>query len=78
MDERTARQEAIAFCTSPRGAMTYQIGKLANSRFLPTRARSRPTNPISARSTISFWKNGNVPIALAELGISGRCREAVL
>jgi uncharacterized protein (DUF885 family) len=34
MDEQTARQEAIAFSTSPGGAMTYQIGKLQILKFL--------------------------------------------
>src|SRR5206468_2494346 len=34
MDQITARQEAIAFSTSPGGAITYQIGKLQIMKFL--------------------------------------------
>jgi len=34
MDEQTARQEAIAFSTSPGDAMTYQVWKLQILKFL--------------------------------------------
>jgi uncharacterized protein (DUF885 family) len=66
MDEQTARQEAIAFCTSPGGAMTYQIGKLQILKFLAD-ARMRQGDKFNLRAFHDFlWKNGNVPIALQE------------
>ena len=66
MDEQTARQEAIAFCTSPGGAMTYQIGKLQILKFL-SEARMQQGDKFNLRTFHDFlWKNGNVPIALQE------------
>jgi len=66
MDEQTARQEAIAFSTSPGGAMTYQIGKLQILKFL-AQARMQQGDKFSLRAFHDFlWKNGNVPIALQE------------
>ena len=66
MDEETARQEAIAFCTSPGGAMTYQIGKLQILKFLAD-ARMQQGDKFNLRAFHDFlWKNGNVPIALQE------------
>ena len=66
MDEETARQEAIAFSTSPGGAMTYQIGKLQILKFLAA-ARMQLGDKFSLRAFHDFvWKNGNVPIALQE------------
>ena len=66
MDEQTARQEAIAFSTSPGGAMTYQIGKLQILKFLAD-ARMQQGDKFSLRALHDFvWKNGNVPIALQE------------
>jgi hypothetical protein len=66
MDEQTARQEAIAFSTSPGGAMTYQIGKLQILKFLAD-ARMQQGDKFNLRSFHDFvWKNGNVPIALQE------------
>src|SRR5215831_8378699 len=66
MDEQTARQEAIAFSTSPGGAMTYQIGKLQILRFLAD-ARVQQGDKFNLRDFHDFvWKNGNVPIALQE------------
>jgi len=66
MDEQTARQEAIAFSTSPGGAMTYQIGKLQILKFL-AEARLQQGDKFSLRAFHDFvWKNGNVPIALQE------------
>jgi hypothetical protein len=66
MDEQTARQEAIAFSTSPGGAMTYQIGKLQILDFLAA-ARMKQGNNFNLRAFHDFvWKNGNVPIALQE------------
>jgi Bacterial protein of unknown function (DUF885) len=66
MDEQTARQEAIAFSTSPGGAMTYQIGKLQILKFLGD-ARMQQGDKFSLRAFHDFvWKNGNVPIALQE------------
>jgi hypothetical protein len=66
MDEETARQEAIAFSTSPGGAMTYQIGKLQILKFLAD-ARMQQGDKFSLRAFHDFlWKNGNVPIALQE------------
>ena len=66
MDEQTARQEAIAFCTSPGGAMTYQIGKLQILKFLAD-ARMQQSDKFNLRIFHDFlWKNGNVPIALQE------------
>ena len=66
MDEQTARQEAIAFCTSPGGAMTYQIGKLQILKFLAD-ARIQQGDKFDLRAFHDFlWKNGNVPIALQE------------
>src|SRR6266545_1256643 len=66
MDEQTARQEAIAFSTSPGGAMTYQIGKLQILKFLAD-ARMQQGEKFNLRAFHDFvWKNGNVPIALQE------------
>ena len=66
MDEQTARQEAIAFSTSPGGAMTYQIGKLQILTFLAD-ARMQQGDKFNLRAFHDFlWKNGNVPIALQE------------
>jgi uncharacterized protein (DUF885 family) len=66
MDEQTARQEAIAFSTSPGAAMTYQIGKLQILKFLAD-ARMQQGDKFSLRAFHDFlWKNGNVPIALQE------------
>jgi uncharacterized protein (DUF885 family) len=66
MDEQTARQEAIAFSTSPGGAMTYQIGKLQVLKFLAD-ARMQQGDKFNLRAFHDFlWENGNVPIALQE------------
>jgi uncharacterized protein (DUF885 family) len=66
MDEHTARQEAIAFSTSPGGAMTYQIGKLQILKFLAD-AHTRQGEKFNLRAFHDFvWKNGNVPIALQQ------------
>jgi uncharacterized protein (DUF885 family) len=66
MDEQTARQEAIAFSTSPGGAMTYQIGKLQILKFLAD-ARLQQRDKFNLRAFHDFvWRNGNVPIALQE------------
>jgi len=66
MDEQTARQEAIAFSTSPGGAMTYQIGKLQILKFLGD-ARMQQGDKFNLRAFHDFvWKNGNVPILLQE------------
>ena len=66
MDEQTARQEALAFCSSPGGAMTYQIGKLQILKFLAD-ARVQQGDKFNLRAFHdSLWKNGNVPIALQE------------
>jgi hypothetical protein len=72
MDEQTARQEAIAFSTSPGGAMTYQIGKLQILKFLAN-ARMQQGNKFNLRAFHDFvWKNGNVPIALQEWEYLGK------
>jgi uncharacterized protein (DUF885 family) len=64
MDEITARQEAIAFSTSPGGAITYQIGKLQILKFLAD-TRMQQGDKFNLRGFHDFlWKNGNVPIAL--------------
>jgi hypothetical protein len=64
MDSETARQEAIAFATSPGGAISYQIGKLQIVKFLAD-ARLQQGNHFNLRAFHDFvWKNGNVPIAL--------------
>jgi uncharacterized protein (DUF885 family) len=66
MDKQTARQEAIAFSTSPGGAMTYQIGKLQILKFLAD-ARMQQGDKFNLRAFHDFlWRNGNVPIALQE------------
>jgi uncharacterized protein (DUF885 family) len=66
MDEQTARQEAIAFATSPGQAITYQIGKLQIIKFLAD-GRMQQGEKFNLRSFLDFvWKNGNVPIALQE------------
>src|SRR5437899_7776687 len=66
MDEQTARQEAIAFATSPGGAITYQIGKLQIMKFLAD-ARLGQGEKFSLRAFHDFvWKNGNVPIVLQQ------------
>ena len=72
MDQQTARQEAIAFCTSPGGAMTYQIGKLQILKFLAD-ARMQHGDKFDLRAFHDFlWKNGNVPIALQEWEYLGK------
>lgn len=64
MDERTARQEAIAFCTAPGQAITYQIGKLQTTKFL-AEARMKQGDKFNLREFHDFvWKNGNIPISL--------------
>ena len=64
MDSETARQEAIAFSTSPGGAISYQIGKLQIVKFLAD-ARLAQGKQFNLRAFHDFvWKNGNVPIAL--------------
>ncbi len=66
MDEQTARQEAIAFCTGPGQAITYQIGKLQILKFLAD-ARMQQGDKFNLCVFHDFvWKNGNVPIALQE------------
>jgi uncharacterized protein (DUF885 family) len=66
MDPDTARQEAIAFCTGPGQAITYQIGKLQIVKFLAD-ARLQQGEKFNLRAFHDFvWKNGNVPIALQE------------
>jgi uncharacterized protein (DUF885 family) len=66
MDEQTARQEAIAFCTGPGQAITYQIGKLQIMKFI-AEARMQQGDKFNLRAFHDFvWKNGNVPIALQE------------
>ena len=66
MDEQTAGQEAIAFCTGPGQAITYQIGKLQIMKFL-AEARMQQGDKFNLRAFHDFvWKNGNVPIALQE------------
>jgi uncharacterized protein (DUF885 family) len=66
MDEQTARQEAIAFSTSPGGAMTYQIGKLQIVKFLAD-TRMQQGDKFNLRAFHDFiWRNGNVPIALQQ------------
>ncbi|HEU0209201.1 MAG TPA: DUF885 family protein [Candidatus Udaeobacter sp.] len=66
MDEQTSRQEAIAFCTGPGQAITYQIGKLQILKFL-AEARMHQGDKFNLRAFHDFlWKNGNVPIALQE------------
>ena len=72
MDGQTARQEAIAFSTSPGGAMTYQIGKLQILKFLGD-ARMQQRDKFNLRAFHDFlWKNGNVPIALQEWEFLGQ------
>jgi uncharacterized protein (DUF885 family) len=66
MDEQTARQEAIAFATSPGQAITYQIGKLQILKFLAD-TRMQQGDKFNLRAFHDFvWKNGNVPIALQQ------------
>jgi uncharacterized protein (DUF885 family) len=72
MDVQTARQEAIAFSTSPGGAMTYQIGKLQILKFLSD-TRMQQGDKFSLRAFHDFaWKNGNIPIALQEWEYLGK------
>jgi uncharacterized protein (DUF885 family) len=64
MDAQTARQEAIAFCTGPGQAITYQIGKLQIVKFLAD-VRMQQGEKFNLRAFHDFlWKNGNVPISL--------------
>ena len=64
MDADTARQEAIAFSTSPCQAITYQIGKIQILKFLAA-ARMQQGDKFNLRAFHDFvWKNRNVPIAL--------------
>jgi uncharacterized protein (DUF885 family) len=75
MDAQTARQEAIAFSTGPGQALSYQIGKLQITQFL-AEARVRQGDKFNLRAFHDFvWKNGNVPIALAEWEYLGESDE---
>ncbi len=66
MDEQTARQEAIAFCTGPGQAIAYQIGKLQILQFVAD-ARMQQRDQFNLRAFHDYlWKNGNIPIALQE------------
>src|SRR5207244_10442201 len=66
MDSDTARQEAIAFCTGPGQAITYQIGKLQITKFL-AEARMQQGDKFNLCVFHDFvWKNGNVPIAFQQ------------
>jgi uncharacterized protein (DUF885 family) len=66
MDEQTARQEAIAFCTGPGQAIAYQIGKLQILKFLAD-ARVQQRDQFNLRAFHDYlWSNGNVPIGLQE------------
>jgi uncharacterized protein (DUF885 family) len=77
MDEITARQEAIAFSTSPGGAITYQIGKLQIMKFLAD-ARMQQGDKFNLRAFHDFvWKNGNVPIALQQWEFLGDASEVL-
>jgi uncharacterized protein (DUF885 family) len=77
MDEQTARQEAIAFSTSPGGAITYQIGKLQILKFLAD-ARMQQGDKFNLRVFHDFvWKNGNVPIALQKSEFLGDASEVL-
>jgi uncharacterized protein (DUF885 family) len=77
MDEITARQEAIAFSTSPGGAITYQIGKLQIMKFLAD-ARMQQGDKFNLRAFHDFvWKNGNVPIALQKWEFLGDASEVL-
>jgi uncharacterized protein (DUF885 family) len=77
MDEITARQEAIAFSTSPGGAITYQIGKLQIMKFLAG-ARMQQGDKFNLRAFHDFvWKNGNVPIALQQWEFLGDASEVL-
>ena len=75
MDSETARQEAIAFATSPGGAISYQIGKLQIIKLLAD-ARLTQGKQFNLRAFHDFvWKNGNVPIALQRWEYLGDPRE---
>jgi uncharacterized protein (DUF885 family) len=75
MDADTARQEAIAFATSPGQAITYQTGKLQITKFLAD-ARMQQGEKFNLRAFHDFvWKNGNVPIALQRLEYLGASDE---
>src|SRR6266852_4821012 len=63
MDSETARQEAIAFATSPGGAISYQIGKLQIMKFFAD-ARLGQGEKFNLRAFHDvLWKNDNWPIA---------------
>jgi uncharacterized protein (DUF885 family) len=71
MDEKTARQEAIAFATGPGQAIDYQIGKLQIMKFL-AEARMKQGERFDLRAFHDFvWKNGNVPISLQRWELLG-------
>jgi uncharacterized protein (DUF885 family) len=75
MDEQTARQEAIAFSTSPGQAIDYQIGKLQIMKFL-AEARMKEGDKFRLRAFHDFvWKNGNVPISLQRWEYMGDASE---
>jgi uncharacterized protein (DUF885 family) len=75
MDAQTARQEAIAFCTGPGQAITYQIGKLQILKFLAD-TRMQQGDKFNLRAFHDFvWKNGNVPIALQRWELLGDERD---
>jgi uncharacterized protein (DUF885 family) len=76
MDEQTARQEAIAFSTSPGQAIDYQIGKLQIIKFL-SQARLQQGDKFDLRAFHNFvWKNGNVPIALQQWEYLGKSTDS--
>jgi uncharacterized protein (DUF885 family) len=75
MDAETARQEAVAFSTSPGGAISYQIGKLQIVKLLAD-ARLAQGKQFNLRAFHDFvWKNGNVPISLQRWDYLGDASE---
>lgn len=64
MDQKTAREEAAFFASSPGQAISYQIGKIQILKLLAD-AKTREGDQFRLRRFHDFlWKNGNVPIAL--------------
>jgi uncharacterized protein (DUF885 family) len=71
MDDTTAREEAVAFSTSPGGAITYEIGKLQITKML-AETRMKDGDKFNLRAFHDFvWKNGNVPLALQRWQLLG-------
>ena len=78
MDHETAYEEAVFFSSSPRQALTYQIGKtqilkLFSDVVSDKKAKSEAFNMQEFHDYL--WKNGNVPLSLLRFEFLGDASE---